>query len=76
MKRIAWEEYFIRGINLCYIYWIKQTQQTQPFIIFFFYFKICYVKKIRFVSKEDTYQFLILKKFKSASNEDVDLFLF
>ena len=27
IKMIAWEEDFIHEINLCYMYWIKQTQQ-------------------------------------------------
>ena len=40
----------------------------------FRYFKICYVKKIIVVSKEDTNQFLISEKFKSTSKKDADLF--
>ena len=42
----------------------------------FIYFKICHVKKIRSVSKEDTNQFLISEKFRFASKEDIDHFLF
>ena len=42
----------------------------------FLYFKICHVKKIRSVSKEDTNQFLISEKFRFASKEDIDHFLF
>ena len=76
MKKIAWEEDFIHEINLYYMYWIKQTQQIQPSMIFFFISKSAMWKKIRSVSKEDTNQFLIKKKFRSVSNEDVDLFLF
>ena len=33
-------------------------------------------KKIRFVSKKDTNQFLIGEKFRSAFNEDADLFFY
>ena len=42
------------------------------FLNFFLYFKICYVKKIKSVSKEDTNKFLFKKKLRSTSNEDVD----
>ena len=46
----------------------------------FLYFKICYVKKkkkkIRFVSKKDTDQFLFEEKFRFTSNEDANPFLF
>ena len=45
MKKIAWEEDFIHEVNLCYIYWIKQTQQTQPCMIFFFISKSTMLKK-------------------------------
>ena len=45
MKKIAWEEDFIHEVNLCYIYWIKQTQQTQPCMIFFFISKSAILKK-------------------------------
>ena len=52
----------------------KTNTTIQPFMIFFFISKSA--KKIRSVSKEDTNQFLILKKkFRSASNEDADQFL-
>ena len=45
MKKIAWEEDLIHEVNLHYIYWIKQTQQTQPFMIFFFISKFAMLKK-------------------------------
>ena len=74
MKKISWEEDFIHEINLCYVYWKKKTQLTKPFMILF-YFKICYVKKIKSTSNENVDQFLIWKKYRSTSNEDANQFL-
>ena len=42
----------------------------------FLYFKICCVKKIKYVSKEDTNQFWFKKKIRFASKEDAHPFLF
>ena len=53
-----YEEDFIQETNLCYMDKANTTNITIHDL--FFYFKICYVKKkIRSVSKEDTYQFFI-----------------
>ena len=53
-----YEEDFIQETNLCYMDKANTTNITIHDL--FLYFKICYVKKkIRSVSKEDTYQFFI-----------------
>ena len=53
-----YEEDFIQETNLCYMDKANTTNITIHDL--FLYFKICYVKKkIRSISKEDTYQFFI-----------------
>ena len=64
----SWNKFMLHILN-------KTNTINKTIHDLFLYFKICYVKKIRSVSKEDTNQFLIYEKFKFASNEDADLFL-
>ena len=76
-KKNEKEFFFMKRISLIteiYATWTKQNKQ--PFMIFFFVSKSAYVKKkIRFISKKDTNQFLIWEKFKSASKKDANPFI-
>ena len=50
---------------------LHASNKTNNTIMTFFYFKICYVKKFRSISKEDIDQFF---GFKSTSNKDTNQF--